>query len=60
MLSVMVFSYVPAYAFAGTDSHQSVAQLMAPMPLVLPAVAKVLGVQTPVDDAAHVVGIVTG
>jgi hypothetical protein len=51
-VSVIVSVYVPAYAFAGMFSHQSVVHLTAPRPDVADAVAKVVGVQTPVahDD----------
>ena len=49
MVSVTVSLYVPARALDGTASHQSVARLTAPIPLVTAALARMVGVD-PVDD----------
>jgi hypothetical protein len=47
MVNVIVALYVPEKAFAGMDSHQSVASVTAPMPVVVAALAKMLGAGAP-------------
>jgi hypothetical protein len=50
MVKVMVSLYVPLKAVAGTSSHQSVARLTPPIPVVTPALAKMLGAGVPPRD----------